>query len=414
MKLSKTKGVLFSSILLLILYALIELFVGCYYAITSKKITSPSELLKKAFPQDWQSNTNIKCEYSKMLGPHPYMGFVMYGNLRKQCNDNWPTTVNNVLMSGLDYPDKKDPNAFVIMLTGGSVADQLGTASRFDGKNYLSDFLNEHYFSPNGKPFKIIVSALGDYRFPQNLIGPILHHQKLHGIIDLSGYNEIHQYNSNSRLETPSSNYWNQFDLENEFIEGEKTINNRKILKFARESWCSNSFSCFFIIEKYLQYQLSKIINKERRYDHQKSLFKYPNEWSEDEKWRDRINTHKGYYKINHQICKTFDLRCAYFIQPIPQILKDLTDVERTQVIHENPSLPENYARMSRELLEMSQSGIPIYSLLDVFKDQRQTIYSDHIHYFKKGDEQISVGNNLIIMRMAEILEKTWKLKKKK
>lgn len=412
MKLTPLKKFIFSLILFALVYVIGEALVGTYYVIRNKSFASPSSLLKNTFGSNWQPLLPIECDYLSVLGPHPYLGYVMFGNAAEECKLSYQGLLNNELMSGPDYPEKKNPDEFVIMLTGGSVADQLGS-TYLDNKHYFTEYLNQRFHPPRGKTFRIIVSALGDYRFPQNLLGPILHHNIIDGIIDLSGYNESHQYHHREKLDKPSSNYWVQFDLENKRFKNNSILNNRVLVKKANESWCRYSYLCFFALEKYFQFQVMEK-DENTRYENQKKIFQYPKEWTYEEAWQDRMKKHQGYYKITHSMCTKFDLYCAYFLQPIPAIDKVLTEIEKLQIQNENKELKPVYSRMVRELTSLKKEGIPIYSLTHVFKNHKETIYGDHIHYLLRENNPVKKGNEIVLGAMIEVLERDWKLQRKK
>jgi hypothetical protein len=61
--------------------------------------------------------------------------------------------INNIGLFGEDFPDQRRTDRYVILLTGGSVASQLGQYQPPPAPRYLEEELNRNYVSPNGKPF---------------------------------------------------------------------------------------------------------------------------------------------------------------------------------------------------------------------------------------------------------------------
>src|SRR5215470_20243357 len=61
------------------------------------------------------------CTYADTLFPHPYVAFVHHD--RPPCGQDH---VNNIGLNGEDFPTIKRDDRYVILLTGGSVAAQLG------------------------------------------------------------------------------------------------------------------------------------------------------------------------------------------------------------------------------------------------------------------------------------------------
>lgn len=98
----------------------------------------------------------------------------------------------------------------------------------------------------------------------------------------------------------------------------------------------------------------------------------------------------------------------AHFIQPVPAIQKTLTPDEKTVV--GDLSYRGLYARITGDVPGLAKGGTPIFSLLDVFKDNRDTLYADVIH-LRQAPDGTSTGYALIAQRMADVLARTWHLR---
>ena len=62
--------------------------------------------------------------------------------------------------------------------------------------------------------------------------------------------------------------------------------------------------------------------------------------------------------------------------------------------------------------MTLRDRGLAIFDLGDIFKDEKDTIYADHIHFIRdaKGD---SKGYRLMAKIVADDLAKAWDLKAK-
>jgi len=98
----------------------------------------------------------------------------------------------------------------------------------------------------------------------------------------------------------------------------------------------------------------------------------------------------------------------AHFIQPVPVIQKTLTPDEKAVV--GDLSYRGLYARITGDVLGLAKGGTPIFSLLDVFKDNRDTLYADVIH-LRQAPDGTSTGYALIAQRMADVPTRTWHLR---
>ena len=63
-------------------------------------------------------------------------------------------------------------------------------------------------------------------------------------------------------------------------------------------------------------------------------------------------------------------------------------------------------------MMTLSERGLPIYDLGDIFQDQKGTIYTDQIHYVSSTDGD-SPGNRMVAARIGALLAKTWGLQPK-
>ena len=144
------------------------------------------------------------CRYVDTLYPHPYVGFVHHAN--PPCGQPW---VNNVGLYGPDFPVIKNPDYYTVILTGGSVASQLGQNQKAPAPRYLEEELNKQYVSPTGKPWLVLNGADGAWKEPQPFILFSLYASSVDAVVSLGGYNEYYFFwpQVSERLERPLSNF---------------------------------------------------------------------------------------------------------------------------------------------------------------------------------------------------------------
>jgi hypothetical protein len=64
-------------------------------------------------------------------------------------------------------------------------------------------------------------------------------------------------------------------------------------------------------------------------------------------------------------------------------------------------------------MMTLSERGLPIYDLGDIFKDEKGSIYTDQIHYLSTTDG-VSPGNRMVAARIGALLAETWGLQPKR
>lgn len=409
MKIALKNTIIFCFVLF-ITAVIFEFIVCCYYSYRFKTFVTPSSLSKVILGNNWGMQSSTKCSYAETLGPHPYLGYSVYSKAKEECNVEG-LYINNRGMSGPDYPEEKDSSSFTVLLTGGSVADILGSRLTQKGTHFLTDYFNEKFVAPNGRKFRFIVSALGDYRFPQNVISVLINNDLIDGVIDLSGFNESYQHQWNNRFENPSENYWAQFELETNYLINQTRNKAFHLANWMSTSLCRFSYSCIFVVEK----RIGLLISQKKvsgRHTPQKQYDEYLNGLPKDLE-KSRFNKHRNYYRMLNAVCHEMDYKCAFFLQPVPQLFKKLSADEKIIVANTDPHFGKLYQKIIDELLVLQKENVPIHSLAKVFSDESQTIYKDHIHYAHKQGEYIEPGYTLLLKELTRSLVKDWKLKEK-
>jgi hypothetical protein len=348
---------------------------------------------------------NSGCRYIDTLYPHPYLGFVHNGNPPCGVPD-----VNNIGLFGPDYASERRADRFVVLVTGGSVSAQL-MKSGPNGTPYLQAILERDYVSPNGRPFLLLNGGDGGWHQPQQLILFLLYADAVHAVVTLDGFNERYFVGSSVRFEYPPNNFndinpllrSSYSNIVSKWIAG-------KLYGRARASRVlSRSQAAFLVLARVDAYVKSEEqLYTERERTNINTIFALPKEWDEEHRvaWAD--GQYQKYIRAMDAVAAQNDVLVAHFIQPVPAIQKTLTADEKTVV--GDLSYRGLYERITSDVLALANGGTPIFSLLDVFKDNTDTLYADVIH-LRQAPDGSSAGYALLAQRMADVLARTWHLR---
>lgn len=396
---------------LLIASVAIEVSFFLYYYIKDDRYISVAERLSReenAYVQETLA-AGQGCRYVDTLFPHPYLAFVHHRN--PPCGI---LGINNIGLFGPDFPNEKDESKFVILLTGGSVAAQFGQVKR-NGPKWLQDILNKRYVAPRGQEFVILNGADGAWKQPQQTILFLFYADVLDGLITLDGFNEHYMINSRLRFEYPANNFFRVNPLASDSYAPLLGVwLSNRLYTHSRNNWLlSRSYAAYFATTR-IRGALRRYSLQTRRQGDSRtsveSIFALPEEWGERKRFEWSIGQYKKYIRAMDAVAAKMNIVTAYFVQPVPAIEKKLTREERAVV--GDLGYKEKYASMTRQLLKLNDQGIPVFSLLDLFKDRAVTIYADHAH-FRREPTGESLGYRLMAERIAKILERTWDLKRK-
>jgi hypothetical protein len=353
-----------------------------------------------------RSKTN--CRYVDTLYPHPYVAFVHHGN--PPCGI---ANINNIGLLGPDYPSERPADRFVVLVTGGSVAAQLMVAGE-NGTSYLQAILNRDYVSPNGQPFLLLNGGDGAWHQPQQAILFLLYADAVHAVATLDGFNEQYMIGVGVRFEFPANNFMDVNPLASSAYADvvKRWIIGRLYARAAASPILSRSQTAYLVLARldgYLKAQEQLYKAGERT--NLRQMLALPQSWDQEHRvlWAD--GQYKKYIRAIDAIAGQHGVLAAHFIQPVPAIGKALTDAEKKVV--GDLGYGTAYRRTTQQLLSLAGSGTPIFSLLDVFDQHRETLYADAIHVAWSHDGR-SEGYRLMSERMANILAKTWSLRPKR
>lgn len=380
-----------------------------YFAFTKeeheKGIKNYLSLSYNQFIDDIAQKKN--CSFAATTIGHSMLGFVMRRKewLPKGCFGG----ANNIgIESARDLPLVKSEEDFTILVLGGSVAHQLTNYQETMSSNFLQDYLNGQFYPPVKKQFKVLNGAAGAWAQPNQFNMLAMYADRIDGIIVLDGYNE------SFKISYPAS--FEQIPAAQQILAYSGRDSYRfKILNMlgSYRYHVSNSF----LANSYLMNALYKVqVGIFKNYVVPPAMIdEFLKGNSEDfklpfhEAKMHALEQYKSYNKKMHLLAKALGIKSIQFLQPTRLWGKVLTNDEKiTREFISN----DDYKNIEKMYSQLSQEGFPIFSLTEIFKDRKERIYSDHIHYMNIDGK--SVGNEIVAATIANQLGQTWKLKNKK
>lgn len=336
------------------------------------------------YVQELNDLADNNCTADEMYAPHPYLGYVL--KTLGRCS---VPSANESGLFGENLPLEKSKDKFVVLLSGGSVATEFGQMNP-GGPRYLEEVLNAKYQSPNGKPFLVLNGALGGWKEPDQFILFSLYANALDAVVTLDGYNESGMILGTDRFEFPPDYY---FSANPESLAGSGYT--PVLAGWLADNFYAGLMSNVITSHSHLAYLLGAVAERVAGYysaekagdgNIVRSEMKLPSDWKTDKRFEWQMNQYMSYIRMMNYIAERMDIKTAHFIQPMPLINKPLTAEEKLRSSENNNArLKDNYGRIASELLDLRKESMPIFSLLDIFANNKETIYRDHIHLNDEG-----------------------------
>ena len=401
----KISALVFSVILTILL-----LEAGSFAVLASryKGLISARERFRRdtnSFTERLTQSSKGNCGYIDTLFPHPYLGFVHHGN--PPCGI---PEINNIGLFGRNYLSEKDPDKFVILLTGGSVAAQFAELHKRD-PSYLEQILNRDYLSPKGGPFSVLNGGDGAWKQPQQAILFMLYSDAVDAVVTLDGFNEHYQIGAGTRFELPANNFINVNPLvTGDFATIAKNWIWGNVRRYAAQHPVLSRSNTVYLILKTFGPEARGEVPVDTRKTNVVSMFALPQDWDLPKRIGWSQKQYQKYILAMDLVAHDSHVLSAYFLQPVPAIGKTLTEKEKAVV--GDLRYASTYRNMVDSLFELRGRGVPVYSLLDVFQDSNQTLYGDEIHLIHDAGGE-SAGYRMMAEKMAAVLARSWKLKKR-
>ncbi len=380
-----------------------------WYWLRDGKYTPASEMFASAGNNSYINDVtgDRACRYVDTLFPHPYLAFVHHRD--GPCG---MPNANNVGMTGDDYPLVKPDDRYVVLLTGGSVAAQMGQNRPPPAPKFLEEALNANYVSPTGKPFLVLNGGGGAWKQPQQTILLTLFGDVVDAVVTLDGFNEQLMFKPGLklRLDTPGPNF---FDINPLVAQGS--------FGSVVTSWLAGEAAALAgagpLRYSHAAYLVSTAFSSLAARPESGiasgtfwRMFLLPQSMSNDAEFDWQLVQYRKYIRIMNASAQALGIRSMFFLQPVPATGKVLTEQE--QKVSGDLSYGPRYIRIVDDLVKLNGDGIPVRSLLDVFESQKGTIYEDWIHAYRTpaGD---SPGYRVMAEAMAREMAKGWGFKRK-
>ncbi len=387
---------------LIVAIVLSELLFTAYYYIRDKKYVSVTEKLsqeKSSFEVEKQKT--IPCnKYNNILAPHPYLTFIHIS--RPECN----SYANNTGHRGPDVPLIKNPRDYVVMILGGSVANQL---FQFKHEEMERFFQKKH----PGKHIVILNGSLEGWKQPQQLFMLQMYGEVIDAAISIEGFNEMifnRRLDYALRFDTPflpgyrkaNAGFLTDQERSAIWLSGElfDLLNNSALLRHSKTA---------YFISSQIRERLEKNIGRKSDLDslqegslqHLEKIFLLPKDWPLEKRRDYTIDQYIKYLSLMDATAKQYHIKLAIFLQPAPAIGKILTVEE--QKITDDLSYKDDYLLFEQVFLKQ-KNVLPVYSLLQVFSMEKEPVYKDGIHYREE-----SPGPTLVMNQIYRQVDAVWK-----
>lgn len=404
--LTKSKKLVFLSGLVVLIGFTILLELVSFLSLSSEeKKLPPSQLLRvnqNKYIEDFSLKTG--CLFSETIIGHPVLGYVhrQPPYMSERCRKT--IRVNNIGMRSLrDLPIRKNPAEFSVMVVGGSVAEQFVNYTGKEETFYFEDLLNKEIKLPHGRKFKVYTGALGGWSMPNQINMIELYGDRLDAVISLDGYNEAYPVSKGLRLEQifpdlyllANSRYNGLNQLYLRTLWALQYGLSHKIIKHSYFFNVSYQIMVAFFHDVMMSPKLLEEFSKG-------NIEQSPLREEESISWS--LSHLKRFNLQFHALARANGLKSAQFLQPTRLYGKRLTEKER---IPNELISKDIYQRIEKMYLDLAKEKYPVYSLTKVFENDKQDIYSDHIHYIK-DQNNFSYGNEKLAAAITAKLKSTW------
>jgi hypothetical protein len=390
---------------IIVCFGILELVSFLLLSPAEKKL--PASAILSSSHNEYLKDYSLKsgCTFAESIIAHPTLGFVhrKQENLWKRCRTFFKA--NNIgIISERDLPLVKKKDEFAVLILGGSVAEQLANYKTKDGSYFLEDILNKKFTPPTGKRFTIYNGALGAWAMPSQVNMLMMYGERIDAAISLDGYNESFPVQEGVRHErVPALTYILSFsDRSSLKISG---------LRFLwayqygiSHTWLRHSYFFNLSYRIFTGLYQSLIVSPDVIDEFSKGNTEDLNlPLSEAQKWS--LDSLQRYMESFHQLGQGRKILTAEFLQPARFYGKVFTAEEK---MHREYIQEETFKNIEGIYKILKINKFPVNSLTNVFADERETIYSDHIHYVKV--DGYSKGQEIVANAIADELGRLWHL----
>lgn len=385
------------------LVSILELGSITYFRVSSGQFLSNSEWLAAEAGDFVRKEAREDCSYRDFIFPHPYLAWVHHAN--EPCG--WDK-VSRQGLYGADIPAEREPGVFRILLTGGSVAVQLGSVK---GEQSLEKVLNRK-FGNEYRRFELINAAIEAWKQPQQLIATMLYSPAVDGIISLEGFNEFLAINRHSELGQRMDTPWQpSYYASNPFFEQSSQSPvaswvNQELYRFSRDHWLGSRSKFLLLLSNVIRAE-SEDWALESRKDWTNENTSLESIFSLSDKTPDglldwNLKLYRHYLVSMNAVASQSGTRLAVLMQPTPARFRTMGGEEAGRV--GDLSYATDYEAMENALIETDGTGV--FSLARIYENVEEPIYTDAIHQEVEG-----IGYQIMAEEIATIIGTHWQLK---
>ncbi len=389
-------------LMIFVLAGILELGSMLYFRLSSGSFLSNRELLAREAGEFVRQTAKEDCSFRDFLFPHPYLGWVHHAN--EPCG--W-TKISQQGLYGREIPMQREAGVFRVLLTGGSVAVQLGSVV---GDYSLESVLNQA-FGTGKLRFEVINAAIEGWKQPQQLFATILYGGAVDGIVSLEGFNEFLATLKHSDLDQRMDMPWTpSYYATNPIFEQSRESPlaswvNQEMYVFARDHWLGSRSKFLLLLANVVRAKFTEwaVASRKDWSDMNTSLDSLfslnPGKAEQNREWNHALYQH--YLESMDAITRRSGANLAVFIQPTPARFRRVTEQEAALV--GDLSYGPDYRAMEARLLALE--GVSVFSLARIYEHVDETIYSDSIHQPVDG-----IGYRIMAGEIAEVIGEKWNL----
>jgi hypothetical protein len=362
---------------------LLELGSLAYFYIHDPKLPAVSEMLAKETNAYQARFQDPGCSWGDRVQTHPYLGYVY----ARQGECVHPR-VNTLGLFGSDLPMQKDPSEHVILLVGGSVAEIYGDTG------LLSKALNSEFAKGRIKRFKVFVGSAGAWKRTQHYVLFMLMANRVDTVISIDGFNEHFNLRPGSvPIENPLLDV-RQRDLPAGVGGVKRALGffiDSELYRLQRNSLVFRNSRFLFLVTKTTR-DWARTFGKDDDFVStgvsllQDGLPAFPKFEKDFQNYNFRQLSF--YLRAIHAVSKAHGVKAFHFLQPVPVIGKELTPDETKA--NRFWDYRELYLRQEREFLALKTEGLNVFSLTNLFVQEKENIYVDEVHFNTLGNELLN------------------------
>jgi hypothetical protein len=347
---------------------------------TGASIFAPPPLPDAAYAQAPAAKTEIRT-FGDYLVPHPHVGYVLRPGATYMLAKTTGQTplINSDGFTDAPWPAVRDPDAYTILFTGGSVAGLLPLHVEAS----LHERLNR-YEAPDGRPLRLLNGALGGWKQPQQLMLFQLMADRIDAVVTLEGFNEMGAIGqaAGDIAYRMDFNPWTQKQLLTLELDTEKLVRRVRAAQVTRLAQTNLALKW-----SHLAALLARSYARGATQFTPETLdtpWRYPESVDKPARRDAALADYRRYLGLMGHGARALGLPFLALIQPAPAFGKTLTAEERAVVGELNYS--RIYATMRETVASLRGEGVAIEDMADVFIGVSETVYVDKVHYNTLGN----------------------------